>query len=72
MFRGIVGRITNRPQSVNVTWVFSPKNVALWGIDGKQLGISEARVRRIWRSHGCLKPPRVENFRISNDPELAE
>jgi len=35
------------------------------------VGISEASVRRIWRSHG-LKPHRVESFKISNDPEFAE
>jgi transposase len=35
------------------------------------VGISEASVRRIWRSHG-LKLHRVESFKISNDPEFAE
>jgi len=35
------------------------------------VGISEASVRRIWRSHG-LKPHRVESFKISNDPQFAE
>ena len=34
-------------------------------------GISEASVRRIWRSHG-LKPHRVETFKLSNDPRFAE
>jgi len=37
----------------------------------RTVGISEASVRRIWRRHG-LKPHRVENFKISNDPEFAE
>jgi hypothetical protein len=30
-----------------------------------------ASVRRIWRSQG-LKPHRVESFKVSNDPEVAE
>jgi len=30
----------------------------------RAVGISEASVRRIWRSHG-LKPHRVENIKIS-------
>ena len=34
-------------------------------------GISEASVRRIWRSHG-LKPHRVETFKLSNDARFAE
>lgn len=34
-------------------------------------GISEASVRRIWRAHG-LKPPLVQTFKISNDPQFAE
>ena len=34
-------------------------------------GISEASVRRIWKTHG-LKPHRVESFKLSNDPRFAE
>ena len=37
----------------------------------RAVGISEASVRRIWRSHG-LKPHRVESSKIGNDPEFAE
>jgi hypothetical protein len=36
-----------------------------------EAGISEASVRRIWRSHG-LKPHRVESFKLSNDPRFVE
>jgi transposase len=36
-----------------------------------EAGISEASVRRIWRSHG-LKPHRVETFKLSNDPRFVE
>src|SRR5436190_10566545 len=34
-------------------------------------GISEASVRRSWRSHG-LRPHRVEAIKLSNDPQFAE
>jgi hypothetical protein len=34
------------------------------------VGISEARVRRIWRAHG-LKPHRGETFQVRNDPAFA-
>jgi transposase len=34
-------------------------------------GVSDSTVLRIWRAHG-LKPHRVESFKLSNDPQLAE
>jgi transposase len=37
----------------------------------REVGISEASVRRIWRRHG-LKPHRVRSFKLSNDPNFAE
>ena len=37
----------------------------------REVGISEASVRRIWRRHG-LKPHRVRSFKLSTDPEFAE
>lgn len=37
----------------------------------REAGISDSSVGRIWRAHG-LKPHRVENFKISNDPNFAE
>jgi transposase len=37
----------------------------------REVGISEASVRRIWRRHG-LKPHRLRSFKLSNDPEFAE
>lgn len=37
----------------------------------KAAGVSEASVRRIWRSHG-LKPHLSETFKVSNDPQFAE
>lgn len=50
-----------------------PANATHWSTRSmaRAVGISEASVRRIGRSHG-LKPHRVENFKISNDPEFAE
>ena len=37
----------------------------------KEVGISEASVRRIWKAHG-LKPHRTATFKLSNDPRFAE
>ena len=37
----------------------------------REVGISEASVRRIWRAHG-LKPHRVATFQVSNDPAFAD
>jgi transposase len=58
---------------VNLTTRQKPPNATHWSTRrmARAVGISEASVRRIWRSHG-LKPHRVENFKISNDPEFAE
>src|SRR5579859_2090479 len=37
----------------------------------KTVAISPSSVRRIWSGHG-LKPHRVRNFKLSNDPKFAE
>ena len=37
----------------------------------REVGISEASVRRIWRRHG-LKPHRLRSFKLSTDPHFAE
>src|SRR3546814_3985696 len=37
----------------------------------KAAGISVSSVQRIWRSHG-LQPHRVEQFKLSNDPQFVE
>ena len=49
-----------------------PANATQWSTRSmaREVGISEASVRRIWRAHG-LKPHRVESFKISNDPNFA-
>ncbi len=58
---------------VRMTTQQKPANATHWSTRSmaRAVGISEASVRRIWRRHG-LKPHRVENFKISNDPEFAE
>lgn len=49
-----------------------PANATHWStrLMAREVGISEASVRRIWHAHG-LKPHRVENFKISRDPNFA-
>jgi len=58
---------------VGMTTRQKPPNATHWSTRtmAAAAGISEASVRRIWRSHG-LKPHRVERFKISNDPAFAE
>jgi transposase len=58
---------------VNMTTREKPPNATHWSTRGMAaaMKISEASVRRIWRSHS-LKPHRVETFKISHDPEFAE
>jgi transposase len=50
----------------------APANATHWSTRSmaREVGISEASVRRIWRAHG-LKPHRIESFKISRDPEFA-
>ena len=58
---------------VNLTTRQKPSNATHWSTRSMAtaVGISEASVRRVWRSHG-LKPHRVESFKISHDPEFVE
>ncbi len=58
---------------VHLTTRQKPTNATHWSTRtmAAAVGISEASVRRIWRSHG-LKPHRVESFKISNGPQFAE
>ncbi len=58
---------------VNLTTRQTPPNATHWSTRSMAaaVGISEASVRRIWRSHG-LKPHRMESFKISNDPQFVE
>jgi transposase len=50
----------------------TPSNATHWStrIMAREVGISEASVRRIWHAHG-LKPHLVKTFKVSRDPEFA-
>lgn len=50
-----------------------PRNATHWSTRSlaKELGISEATVRRIWHRHG-LKPHLVHTFKVSNDAHFVE
>jgi hypothetical protein len=61
--KGVVTMTTRQPPANATHW--STRSMAA------AVGISEASVRRIGRSHG-LKPHRGEAFKISNDPAFAE
>jgi transposase len=58
---------------VTMTTRHTPPQATHWSTRSmaRTVGISEASVRRIWRSHG-LKPHRIESFKISTDPDFAE
>jgi transposase len=59
-------------QVIRKTTQTTPPHATHWSTRtmAREVGISEASVRRIWRAHG-LKPHRVESFKISRDPEFA-
>ncbi|QDU89559.1 hypothetical protein Pla175_29510 [Pirellulimonas nuda] len=50
-----------------------PKQATHWSTRSlaAELGVSDARVARVWRAHG-LQPHRVKTFKVSNDPDFAE
>jgi transposase len=50
-----------------------PANATQWSTRtmAKEMCISKASVSRIWRANG-LKPHRVENFKVSSDPNFAD
>jgi transposase len=50
----------------------TPANRTHWSTRtmAREVGVSEASVRRIWHAHG-LKPHLVKTFKISRDPEFA-
>ena len=59
-------------QVIAKTTQTTPANATHWStrLMAREVGISEASVRRLWRAHG-LKPHRVETFKVSNDPSFA-
>jgi transposase len=58
---------------IELTTLEKPHNATHWSTRtmAAAVAISEASVRRIWRSHG-LKPHLIETFKVSNDPQFAE
>ena len=58
---------------VEMTLHRKPANATHWSTRtmARAAGISEARVRRIWRAHG-LKPHQVRTFKLSRDPQFTE
>jgi len=50
-----------------------PANATQWSTRtmAREMGVSKASVSRIWRANG-LKPHRIENFKVSNDPLFAD
>lgn len=57
---------------VRLTTQEKPANATHWSTRtmAAAVGISDSSVLRIWHAHG-LKPHRVENFKISNDPDFS-
>jgi hypothetical protein len=53
-----------------ITQVMTPYVVWSTRTMAREVGISEASVRRIWHAHG-LKPHLVKTFKVSRDPEFA-
>lgn len=60
-------------QVIAKTTQTTPAHATHWSTRtmAREVGISEASVRRIWRAHG-LKPHRVATFQVSNDPAFAD
>ncbi len=63
MVAAVIARTTQSKPSGAMHW--SRSRMA------REMGISESSVGRIWRAHG-LKPHRIEDFKVSNDPHFAE
>ena len=57
---------------VRLTQTSPPGETTHWtaATMAKQVGISASSVHRIWRAHG-LRPHRVRQFKLSNDPHFA-
>lgn len=58
---------------VEMTTRHKPPHATHWSTRtmAAAVGISEASVRRIWRTHG-LKPHLLQTFKVSRDPKFAE
>jgi transposase len=60
-------------QIIETTTQEKPENATHWSTRtlAAELGVSDARVARVWRAHG-LQPHRVKTFKVSNDKHFAE
>src|SRR5277367_2122165 len=87
LLRGVEGLLKDAPRPgrtpsipaamvntvIKKTTQTTPANATHWSTRtmAREVGISEASVRRIWHAHG-LKPHLVKTFKVSRDPEFAE
>ena len=60
-------------QVVTKTLESMPENSTHWSsrLMAKKIGLSQTAIVRIWRAFG-LQPHRVENFKLSKDPQFVE
>ena len=51
----------------------TPPNATQWSTRSmaRAVGVSKDTVQRVWRDNG-LKPHRIKNFKVSNDPQFVE
>src|SRR6202453_750264 len=86
LLRGVEGLLKDAPRPgrtpsipaamvnmvIKKTTQTAPANATHWSTRtmAREVGISEASVRRIWHAHG-LKPHLVKTFKVSRDPEFA-
>src|SRR6202453_3163204 len=86
LLRGVEGLLKDAPRRgrtpsipaamvntvIKKTTQTTPANATHWSTRtmAREVGISEASVRRIWHAHG-LKPHLVKTFKVSRDPEFA-
>src|ERR1700691_3911028 len=87
LLRGVEGLLKDAPRRgrtpsipaamvntvIKKTTQTTPANATHWSTRtmAREVGISEASVRRIWHAHG-LKPHLVKTFKVSNDPNFAD
>lgn len=66
-------RAAHEAEIIRKTTQETPPNATQWSTRtmAAAVGVSEHTVRRVWRDNG-LKPQRIKNFKVSNDPQFAE
>lgn len=66
-------RTVDREEIIRTTTQKTPYPVTHWSTRSlaREIGTSEASVRRVWRDHG-LKPHLIETFKLSRDPLFRE